>query len=104
MNPYSMPGCKITPEHVIAIVEEEYNLKTGEIYKKSNSPVYSFPRYVAMYIFRFKFGWTLYRIAQKFRKDHATVIYATKSVRNAIAFDPRFREKYNHICKMIDYK
>ena len=104
MSPYVLPGVTLDADGIIAEVERWYNLSPGAIMTDSQSPKYAFPRFVAMHIIRFTFGWTLQMLTMKFGKTRATIIHATKTVRNEIEVNREFARRYSELCKKIERK
>ena len=79
---------KITPDHIIALVERTFNLKENELKSNSRSQKITYPRQIAMYLLKTHTNLSLKQIAACFnKKDHTTIMYAVEKIVSAIDND-----------------
>lgn len=113
ISPYVLPGATIKREEVRrAHITEDliketcsraYGITVEELERNTRLRAIAEPRQVAMHLIRFSMGKSLHEAALPFRKNHATVVHATKVVRKLMMYTD-FRERYDAICAEIGYK
>jgi len=90
---------------------EKVNISIDQLYSKSRKRDLVEKRMVLMYTLRRSVGMTLHKIASALRKNHATIIYAVKSIDNFIKVYPHIQRYYdtseevliNHKQNLIEY-
>lgn len=92
----------ITPEFIIAVVAEHYNISVEEIMSQKRDKVISVPRQIAMYITRKYTNLSQTEIAEAFKRDHATVIHAIKKIQSDLSTNPDIEAKVNVIVKKLN--
>lgn len=74
------------------LVANSYGVSPDTMRTKSRARVDAWPRQVAMYLCRNRFGMALPKIAREFgNRDHTTVVYAVRQVEIRMATDPIYR-------------
>lgn len=95
---YNRPTKALTIESIQRATAEYYNIKFSEIIGNSRSRSISRPRQIAMYLSRKLTSHSYPEIGTSFgKKDHTTVIFASKKIEKAIEKDPHLREIVNKI-------
>ena len=90
---------------------EKVNISIDQLYSKSRKRDLVEKRMVLMYTLRRSVGMTLHKIADALKKNHATVIYAIKSIDDFIKVYPHIQRYYdaseevliNHKQNLIEY-
>ena len=71
----------ITPELIIKIVAEHFNITPGDITSKKKSKEFVYPRQIAMYLCRILTEFSLHAIGSFMgRRDHSTVLYGIEKI------------------------
>ena len=71
----------ITPELIIKIVAEHFNITPGDITSKKKSQEIVYPRQIAMYLCRILTEFSLHAIGSFMgRRDHSTVLYGIEKI------------------------
>lgn len=86
-----------TVEEIQKIVAEYYELRVSDMTSKKRPTNIAWPRMVAMYFSRNMTELSLQAIADKFERNHATVLHACTSVTKRVSSDDDFR---NDIAQM----
>ena len=92
----------ITPEFIIAVVAEHYNISVDEIMSQKRDKVISVPRQIAMYITRKYTNLSQTEIADAFKRDHATVHHAINKIQSDLSTNPDIEAKVNVIVKKLN--
>ncbi len=93
---------EITVENIQAIVAEEYDIKVQELVSKTRKQPIATARQVAMYISKLLTKNTMKSIGQNFgNRDHTTVIYSCKAIRNMMDIDEGFRKDMQELEKKV---
>ena len=88
----------ITVDEIIAKTAEYYHLRTSDIRSRRKTRNIVVPRQIAMYLARHLTNCSYPDIADKFGgKDHSTVIYAEKKIKNALLEDSKIQDVINKI-------
>lgn len=114
MNAYSYPGMRLaarqikesnrpSADEVISACAEAWGTSRGEMESKTRISNVVMARYASMHLFRFALNYSVHAAGRPFGKDHSTVIYATKVVRQMLIY-PEFRERFSRVCYKIWYK
>jgi chromosomal replication initiator protein len=93
---------EITIENIQAIVAEEYDIKVAELVSKTRKQPIATARQVAMYISKLLTKNTMKSIGQNFgNRDHTTVIYSCKAIRNMMDIDEGFKKDMQELEKKV---
>jgi len=95
VSPYILPGLTKTEksaDYIIARVCEKFGITREQLTATTRKREIAEPRQVAMYMLR-SLGLSYAQVGSIFNKDHATVVYATKQVRNLLSYDNEFKSK-----------
>ena len=114
MNAYSYPGLRMaarqikesnrpSADEVITACAEAWGTCRKEMETKTRVSNVVMARFAAMYLFRFALNYSIHAAGRPFGKDHSTVIYATKVVRQMLIY-PEFQERFSGVCYKIGYK
>lgn len=82
----------LTIEEVQRVVSDYYDIRMGDMTSNRRPHSIAFPRQVAMYLSRELTPQSLPSIGQAFGKNHATVMYACKTVGEKMKADATFRQ------------
>lgn len=97
MTPYISPGIT-KPSTIINMISEKSGMPIDIIKSKSRKRNIVEVRQLCMY-FIYKAGYTLKQTGLFFKKDHATVIHACKTINNLFETNKVFIEKYKNLFK-----
>ncbi|MBN1403620.1 MAG: chromosomal replication initiator protein DnaA [Opitutales bacterium] len=93
---------QVTIEKIQNKVVEYYDLRLTDMISKRRPNNIAFPRQVAMYLCRLLTNQPLKEIGEAFGgRDHGTVIYACKSVENAMEQDERVKHAVEYLNRQI---
>jgi chromosomal replication initiator protein len=94
MNAYILPGLEkreIRTHDICRMVEDYFGIERGLLMAKTRLRDIVIPRQIAMYLIRQHTPFTLSTIGHMFGKEHSTVVYACRMVRDIIAIkDPGY--------------
>lgn len=62
------------------------------------------PRQIAHYVAREVYGYTFQQIGDFYGKDHATIIYSVKTVKDEMDTNKRFKEEITTLLDRFDYE
>ncbi len=82
----------ITPNLILDIVAEHYNVDPEDIISKKRSSEFTNPRHVFMYLCRNMTDTTLKGIAALLERDHTTVMHGIDKISNEIDNNPELKE------------
>lgn len=87
---------KATIKTIQEFIAKKYEIKISDIISKNNSRKIVLPRQIAMYISKIITNSSYVEIGSRFGgKDHSTVIYSIKKVKNMLTKDPDMFKKVN---------
>ena len=86
-------GTALTVEEIQKIVADYYDIRLADMTSKKRPANIAWPRMVAMFLSRNMTGLSLPSIADKFVRNHATVLHAVNSVKAKIETDEDFRRE-----------
>ncbi|MDR2647131.1 MAG: chromosomal replication initiator protein DnaA, partial [Oscillospiraceae bacterium] len=89
----------VTVERVIEETARNYQLTISELRSKRRSAEISRARQVAMYVISQTTGLPTKAIGNEFDRDHSTVVYALREIREALAYDSSLRKAVQEITK-----
>jgi len=104
-SPYVLPGLiapKIEPEKLIEAVYHAYGFDGDwreAATMKSNTRKISDPRQMSAFLLRSLTGWTLQRVALRFRQSHCTTIYSVRVIPGRLKYDKEIRTRFIAACK-----
>lgn len=81
---------KITPEKIISMVADLFDIKIEDIIGKSQSRDCALPRQIAMYLLRSELKMPYMKIGNVFSRDHSTVMTSVKAITSHV--DKKDRE------------
>jgi len=81
----------LTPERLIKLVANYFNVKPAEIKGRSRARRVSYPRQLAMYLSRKHTSLSYPALGREFKKDHSTVINAFQKIERLLEEDPTVR-------------
>jgi len=82
----------LTVEEIQKVVSDYYDIRMGDMTSNRRPQSIAFPRQVAMYLSREMTAQSLPTIGQAFAKNHATVMYACKTVGEKLKTDQSLRQ------------
>lgn len=93
---------EITPQLIVDVVCEHFNVAKEDITSKKRNSEYVMPRQIIMYLCRNMTDTSLQAIGKLLsKKDHTTVIHGIKKVEERIACDEELRNKIETIKKKL---
>lgn len=91
----------ITLERIKEVVAKYYNLEPEDLIKQNRQKNISDPRQIAMHLSRQLTNLSLVKIADSFKRDHATIIYGDDKVKSLIEKDPETRKDVENIIAIL---
>ncbi|MDY0232132.1 MAG: chromosomal replication initiator protein DnaA [Candidatus Saccharicenans sp.] len=92
----------ITVEKIQKVVCNYYKIKPSELKSRNNSPKFSFPRQVAMYLAKELTNSSLPEIGKKFGgKHHTTVLHSIRKIEKLRASNPDFNKDINNLTDLL---
>lgn len=96
---------EITPEFILEIVAEHYNLNPADIISKKRPREIAYPRQIVMYLSRTLTDLSLPKIGQILgKRDHTTIIHGYDKIRKDIAKDSTLKNTIDILTKKITGK
>jgi chromosomal replication initiator protein len=93
----------ITPELIVDIVAEHYNLTSLDIYSKDKSRKISYPRQIVMFLCRRLTEMSVTDIGKSLgNRDHSTVIHGCDKIYKDIEMDPSIHNTIDVLIKKIN--
>jgi len=93
----------ISPELIIDIVAEHYNITVSDLLSKKKSTDYSFPRQVSMYLCRNMTQETSKRVGEALGgRDHSTILHGAKQISNELLTNDNLKNTIEILMKKID--
>lgn len=83
-------SARVSPSDIIAAVCGHYVVDPRELVGGGSAWALSHPRHMAMYVMRKLTGRSLHEVAQRFRRDHTTVLHAQREVKRRMEADPQY--------------
>ncbi|MCK5221054.1 MAG: chromosomal replication initiator protein DnaA [Candidatus Aminicenantes bacterium] len=94
---------KVTIKSIQEFVSKKFEIKTSDIVSKNNSKKIVLPRQIAMYLSKTITNSSYVEIGSRFGgKDHSTVIYSIRKVKNMLAKDQEMLKKVNSYIKFFE--
>lgn len=98
MTAYVMPGLR-KPEEIIA---NYFNVKMDDITSKSRLRDYVEPRKVIIWYYKKYKGYSFESAGKLVNRDHATAMFAVKSVEGLLQVDRQYRHKITNVLSEIE--
>ncbi len=96
---------KITPEFIIQVVAEHYNLTTSDLLSQRRSKEISYPRQVAMYLCRNMTETPLQEIGKAMGgRDHTTIIHGIEKITKDLESTPTLQNTVDILKKKMNQK
>ncbi len=96
---------KITPEFIIQVVAEHYNLTTSDLLSQRRSKEISYPRQVAMYLCRNMTETPLQEIGKAMGgRDHTTIIHGIEKITKDLENTPTLQNTVDILKKKMNQK
>lgn len=93
---------EVTPQLIIDVVSEHFNVSKEDITSKKRNSEYVLPRQIIMYLCRSMTDVSLQNIGKLLsKKDHTTVLHGINKIENKMATDEELRNKIEIIKKKI---
>ena len=93
---------EITPNTIIDVVSEHFNVSRDDITSKKRSQEYVLPRQIIMYLSRTMTNSSLQSVAALLgKKDHTTIIHGVDKIEEMIKTDEELRHKIDTIKKKL---
>ncbi|MFN4220295.1 MAG: chromosomal replication initiator protein DnaA [bacterium] len=87
---------KITPDDIINIVSQYFQLPKEEMFSNSREKKIVYPRQIVIYLLRDILGMSFKNIANIFNKDHTTIIHAYEKI-NIMLASPKIYKDINNL-------
>jgi len=92
----------VTVEKIQKLVCHKYKIKLAQLKAKNNSPKFSFPRQIAMYLAKELTDTSLPEIGKKFGgKHHTTVLHSVRKIEKMREGQPEFDKEINSLIHFI---
>lgn len=93
----------ITPELIVDIVAEHYNISSSDIYSKDRSRVVSYPRQIVMYLCRRLTELSVTDIGKSLgNRDHSTILHGCDKIESDMKKDPSLHNTIDVLIKKIN--
>ncbi len=92
----------ITPHFIIDGVAEPYHITSSDILSLKKDLTLAIPRPIAMYMTSAFTGYNISRIGEAFNKDHSTVIYNVKKIKDLRKTDHELDETIKVLINKIN--
>lgn len=94
---------QLTPELIIEVISEHFNITTNEIYSVNKSRNIAYPRQIAMYLCRRLTDYSLSDIGKIMgNRDHTTILHGIDKVEKNIKMDPSLQNTIDVLTKKIN--
>ncbi len=94
---------EITPELIIEIVSDHFNVQPGDLVSEKRSKVVSFPRQIAMYLIRDMTSTPLQQIGKYLgNRDHSTIIHGCDKIAEELKKNESLRNTIDILKKKIN--
>jgi chromosomal replication initiator protein len=95
-------GRELTPELIIEIVADHFNIKPDDITSQKRNANIVYPRQIAMYLCRQMLPSTVQAIGKAFgNRDHTTVIHGSEKISKLVTTDTSVRSTVDVLIKKI---
>ncbi|WOO34570.1 chromosomal replication initiator protein DnaA [Anaerocolumna sp. AGMB13020] len=94
---------QITPELIVDVIAEHFNLTSNELYSVNKSRNIAFPRQIAMYLCRKLTDFSLSDIGKIMgNRDHTTILHGIDKIEKNIKKDPSMQNTIDVLTKKIN--
>lgn len=94
---------QLTPELIVDVIAEHFNITTNEIYSVNKSRNIAYPRQIAMYLCRKLTDFSLSDIGKVMgNRDHTTILHGIDKVEKNIKKDPSMQNTIDVLTKKIN--
>lgn len=94
---------EITPEFIIDIVAEHYNITSSDICSKKKGQLIAYPRQIAMYLCREFTDKTLKEIGSIMgKRDHSTILHGAERIQSELEINETIKKEIDVLIKKID--
>lgn len=87
---------------IVLAVSVKYGVSPQDILGDTRRAAVVFPRHVAMYLCRKLTPLSFPFIAQRFNRDHSTIVFAWQKIDARICADPAFAAEVDELARMVD--
>ena len=92
----------ITPEYIIDVVCDQYNINKEDIFSKKRNSEIVIPRQVIMYLCIKKAGIASTRIEKILKKDHSTIFHGANKVESDMDYDKELKLSVDTLVKKLN--
>jgi chromosomal replication initiator protein len=94
---------QLTPELIVDVIAEHFNLTSNELYSVNKSRNIAFPRQIAMYLCRKLTDFSLSDIGKVMgNRDHTTILHGIDKIEKSIKKDPGMQNTIDVLTKKIN--
>jgi chromosomal replication initiation ATPase DnaA len=90
-------GEQTAANEIILTVAKEFKIETKLLLSRQRTQDVAFPRQVAMSLIRDLIGLPLKNIGDIFKRNHGTIFYACKTVKNVCETEPKMHDRIESI-------
>lgn len=95
-------GQKVTPEHIISVVSDQYGVSTEDLVSKKRSQNIALPRQIVMYLCRSLTQLSTTSIGQAIGgRDHTTVMHGCEKIVEQMKDDFSFKKRIEELMEII---
>jgi hypothetical protein len=94
----------VNPSMIVDAVCEYYCAKRSDVMSTSRRGALVFMRRIAIYLCREEMGFTAAAIGYFFNKDHTTILYLDRNLREMLKTDAKVREQVGDIRQLLQRK
>lgn len=91
-------------DQILNQVTAEFGVSINDLTGRLRDREFVVPRQIAMFLIKEHTKMSLVEIGKMFNRDHSTVIYSIRTVRDLLETNKVFREKYEQIPRQIEAK
>lgn len=92
---------RIRTEDIQRFTAEAFHITQKDILSKVRKADFVYPRHIAMYLSREITGQSFTFLAQKYGRDHSSILHACERIKNMMENDPRVRDEVEFIKRTI---
>ena len=97
-NPaWLLPSCRVSPSQFVVIISEAFDISKQLILGRSRIPRVAWARQVLMYLVVERCGMSAAAVGRWLGRDHGTVGYAVKHVRDVMTVYPELKAEIEEI-------
>lgn len=99
--PHRLGAEDVHPDHILSVVCDQYLVTRKDLTGRSRARELVMPRQIAMYFIKQFTKLSLSDIGRIMNRDHATVLYSIRKVKDFIEIEPETAEAVNQIMRRI---